>query len=432
MKKPRPEVYWYSLKKPKITALDRDLVADIVIVGGGIAGLMCAQRIRRENKNLSVVVLEATICGGGASGKSSGFITPDSELELSDLVREYGDEKAKQLWDFAKKGVASIRETIERRNLQCDYIVQDSLFVANNEKGYKEVVDEFNTQKKLGYNASLFDSKNINSILGSRHYEGGVRTNETFGMISYLFCQELKESLQRDSIGGTMNIYEETPVVEVTPVGVRTEKYIIQAEKIVVCTDHFLPKFNLVKDEVYHAQTFLALSAPLPQEVITKMFPDKPLMVWDTDLIYQYYRIVEGNRLLLGGSNILYTYARKPSGQSTLVLRKMYAYLAKKFPSVKVEFEYMWSGLIGVSKDFLPIAGRDPHHKNMFFVGAGAGLPWAAGLGEYIADKILSGRDEFDEAFSPLRKFPIGHAAQVILSKPLSFAISHGIKKYFK
>ncbi|MES2437214.1 MAG: FAD-binding oxidoreductase [Patescibacteria group bacterium] len=428
MKKPAKEVYWYTLKKPKPVHLDRDLVVDIVVVGGGMAGLMCAQRIRRDNKNLKVVVVEAGICGAGASGKSSGFITPDSELELSDLVKEYGEEKAKKLWDFVKKGVTSIKETIQRRNLPCDFSVQDSLYVANDQKGYKKVEAEFRAQKKAGYNAFLFDEKRIKSILGTDTYMGGVRTKDTFGMISYLYCQELKESLQRDS----MAIYEETPVTEITPVGIRTEKFIIQADKVVVCTDRFLPDFNIAKDEVYHAQTFLAISEPLPHASVNALFPNAPVMVWDTDLIYQYYRLVEGNRLLLGSSSIVHTYNKNESSYTDGILRKMYRYLKEKFPHVPVHFEYMWGGLIGVSKDFLPIAGRDPVNKNMFFIGACAGLPWAASLGEYIADKILEGRDEFDEVFSPSRKFPLGKNAQVILRKPLTFALSHGIKKYFK
>ncbi len=128
---------------------------------------------------------------------------------------------------------------------------------------------------------------------------------------------------------------------------------------------------------------------------------------------------------------MLHTYRTTDSKYTDGILRKMYRYLNEKFPDIHIQFEYIWGGLIGVSKDFLPIAGRDPVNKNMFFVGACAGLPWAASLGEYIADKILEGRDEFDTIFSPARKFPLGKNVQVILRKPLSFAISHGIKKYF-
>jgi gamma-glutamylputrescine oxidase len=423
---PRSDVYWYSLKSPKITKLDGDLVLDIAIIGGGMAGLMCAQKLKQHNKNLRIAVIESSVCGGAASGKSSGFITPDSELGLSDLVREYGDEEGKRLWEFVKGGIESIRSTIERRNISCDYAVQDSLYVANKFEDYKKVAKEWAIQRKLGYDAWLYRRDTLQKVIGSRQYEGAVRTKGTFGIVSFLYCQELKESLIRDSI----SVYENTPVLELAAPYIRTENATIQAEKIIICTDRFLPKFHIAESEVYHAQTFLGVTSPLPRNTIAKIFPGSPMMVWDTDLFYQYYRIAQGNRLLIGTSNVLFTYARQRKQVPRLIIKKMYKYLEKHFPDIPFKLEYVWSGLIGVSKDFLPVAGTDPVMKNVYFAGAAAGLPWAAALGEYIADKIIAGRTDFDEAFSIHRKFPISRGAQVVLSKPLSFALSHGIKKY--
>ncbi|MBX4197942.1 FAD-binding oxidoreductase [Candidatus Parcubacteria bacterium] len=423
---PYPEVYWYTLKSPKVMKLDEDLVFDVVIIGGGMAGLMCAQRIKRYNKNVRVAIIESSVCGGGASGKSSGFITPDSELELTDLVEAHGEVEGKRIWEFAKSGVESIRKTIEQRSLNCDYSVQDSLYIANTFEDYKDIAKEWAIQKKLGYDAWLYRRETLGRVIGSADYQGAVRSKGTFGIISFLYCQELKESLIRDGIP----IYEHTPVLELSAPYIRTNDYTIEAEKIIICTDRFLPKFHMAKDEVYHAQTFLAVSAPLPRETIQRIFPGGPMMVWDSDLIYQYYRMVEGNRLLIGASSLIYTYARQKKTLSKKIVKKMYSYLEKKFPDIPLKLDYFWPGLIGVSKDFLPIIGMDPVMKNVYFTGAGAGLPWAAALGEYTADKIFNGRSDFDKVFSYKRKFPIGHSAQVVLSKPLSFALSHGIKKY--
>ncbi len=424
---PRDEVYWYTLKKPKAMPLDQDLEFDIVIIGGGMAGLMCAQHLKDQNKNLKVCVIESSYCGAGASGKSSGFITPDSELELSDLVSNYGEKEGKRIWEFVKGGVKVIRDTIERRSLACDYSEQDSLFIANNKKGFKKVSHEHEAQQKLGYSSWLYDNSKIEKVIGTPNYEGAVRYKDTYGIIAYLYCQELKESLQRDG----MLIYEETKVKEINAPYIKTENHTIKAEKIVICTDRFLPEFNHGVKEIFHAQTFLAVTKPLAPDVIRRMFPDGPMMVWDTDLIYQYYRIVEGNRLLIGAASLLYTYAFTEKRRPALVQRKMEKYLAKKFPYLRYEFDYMWPGFIGVSKDFLPIVGKDPVMKNVYFTGAGAGLPWAAALGEYIAEKIIHGRDDFDELFAVDRKYPISKGMQVVLSTPVSFAISHGIKKYF-
>ena len=97
---PKDEVYWTSLRpsaSPTRTLL-ADLHVSVVIIGGGIAGLMCAQRLLE--KHVDCIVLERSFCGSGATGKSSGFITPDSELELATLLKTKGPTEARRLWDF--------------------------------------------------------------------------------------------------------------------------------------------------------------------------------------------------------------------------------------------------------------------------------------------------------------------------------------------
>jgi len=96
---PFPRVYWYG-QRPRPTRalppLTNDTKTEVVVVGGGVAGLACAQALNEQGRK--VVLLEKESCGSGASGRSSGFITPDSEMELSDLVRNRGAERAKRLW----------------------------------------------------------------------------------------------------------------------------------------------------------------------------------------------------------------------------------------------------------------------------------------------------------------------------------------------
>ena len=90
---PKDEVYWYAAKKPEIEKLKRNLTTDVAVVGGGMTGLSAAQSF--ADKGFKVVLLEKDFCGAGASGKSSGFITPDSEFGLSEFIARFGKEDAK-------------------------------------------------------------------------------------------------------------------------------------------------------------------------------------------------------------------------------------------------------------------------------------------------------------------------------------------------
>src|SRR5690349_948116 len=76
----RDAVFWFDREEKPLPALSGTVSADAVVVGGGMMGLMCARTL--VDRGRRVCVVEAETCGGGASGRSSGFITPDSELEL--------------------------------------------------------------------------------------------------------------------------------------------------------------------------------------------------------------------------------------------------------------------------------------------------------------------------------------------------------------
>src|ERR671926_515320 len=54
--------------------LDGDERADVCIVGGGYTGLWTAIRLKEREPALDVALVEADVCGGGASGRNGGFI----------------------------------------------------------------------------------------------------------------------------------------------------------------------------------------------------------------------------------------------------------------------------------------------------------------------------------------------------------------------
>jgi gamma-glutamylputrescine oxidase len=422
----RPEVYWQAqqpVPPPDLVPLERGPVP-AVILGGGMAGLMCAERLLAHG--VAATLLEASFCGGGASGKSSGFVTPDSELGLADLRRLAGPEAARRLWDFARSGVEAIDAALRTYRLDCDRQAQDSLFVADSPKGVRVVESEHTAHRDLGFESTLYDAEALPAVLGSTAYGAGIRTTGTFGLSPHAYCRGLAKALSARGV----RIHEGTPSRRIEGHDVHTERGRITADAIFVCTDRFLPDLAIIPKDVYHAQTCLAATAPLSASDRRRIFPQVPLMVWDSDLIYQYYRMTGDGRLLLGGASLLSTYASRERRGFSRVLDKMRAYFAGRFPDVRLEFDFVWPGLIGVSKDFIPLAGVDPSNPAVRFVAGAAGLPWAAALGRYLADAVLGGRDDFDVLFSPGRRFPLGHAVQAILRKPLTFALSHAVAKY--
>src|SRR5687768_3968711 len=135
----RESVYWIEAAPPseKREPLARRISVDVAIVGGGMAGLSAAQWIAENAPKTSVAVLESEFCGAGATGRSSGFITPDSELQVDALIRRFGEADAQRLWLGAADACNQVRRTIEDLHIDCDLVEADSLFIASKSDGWK-------------------------------------------------------------------------------------------------------------------------------------------------------------------------------------------------------------------------------------------------------------------------------------------------------
>jgi len=417
---PQDQNFWY-LQRPDTLSLNADKETEIVVLGGGMAGLTAAHAFAKKGKK--VILLEANYCGAGASGKSSGFIEPNGEISLSEFVNRYGAEGAKTIWESIQKhGVDHIRNNIKHYQLDCDYTEQDSLEVASSEKDVADILKEAENLARFGYETSFIKKEDIPLVLGSNNYYGGVTYQNSFGISAYKYCQAMKNVLIKEGV----EIYEETPALTLQEHLVTTLHATVKANHIIVCTDRFTPTLDKLTKEIYHVQNFLLISELLTPDVIQKIFPQKRLMVWDTELIYNFYRTT-GDRLLVGGGSILNVYNKSESYHSKYMYRKLTNYIRNIFPDLEIQFEQMWPGLIGVSKDIAPLAGPDKDTKSIYYIGAAAGLPLAAMLGNYCADYILDGADTLKDYFSPYRKFPVSGALQTVLGTKLTFAISNWV-----
>lgn len=414
------QVFWY-LKRPDVPILRADMHADVAIVGGGMAGLTAAQAFLAKGKK--VVLLEAYYCGAGASGKSSGFITPNGELGITDFTRLYGKEAACAIWKRITSGMQHINNNIKQYVLDCDYMPQDSLYVASKQRDVKRLMAEHNALQQFGYASRYITKNELRAVLGSDTYYGGVTYADTFGINAYAYCQAMKDILVQQ---GAL-IYEETPVLAVGNNHINTLHARVTADHIVVCADRFIPTLKKLMQQIYHVQTFLLMSQPLTDEQMQIIFPGSNYMVWDTELVYNYYRL-SGKRLLLGGGSVLNTYNANETHNSAYMYKKLTHYLKRQFPQLTIQFEHIWPGLIGVSKDIAPILGADKDDASLFYIGAAAGLPVAASLALYAADHIVDGADDLKDYFCPYRAFPIGGMVQSVLGNKLSFALSNVIK----
>ncbi len=416
---PQDFVFW-SMKDSLQPPLRKTLTVDVVVVGGGMAGLSAAQAFTEQGA--SVALVEKNYCGAGATGKSSAFIIPNPEFTLADLIRLYGPKDADTLWKLVARGIEHIRSTIETYSLSCDYIQQDAFLVALSQHAVNTILKPNQAAyDKLSYKSTLYTPSELSEYIRSPLYYGGIHYPNTFSINGYLYCQELKKALIKKGV----LIFEETPAIELTSDGIKTPEGQIKAQHTIVCVDRFITNLGKLKHDVYHIQTFLTLSEPLSDKQVYALFPKGPCMVWDTNTIYYYYRLAAGNRLLVGGADLLASYAHQEKHNNYRQGARLSSYIKRAFPQLSVDFSYLWPGLLGISKDVMPIAYKDETMPNVYYISAATGVAWAAALGTYSAQRILNSDADIDRLFSAARFSMLSRVASKLLGDPLTFAINN-------
>ena len=427
--------WWYTtllaLPYPFQAPLNGDIEADVLVVGAGAAGLAAALRLS-ETPGKRVVLIDRNMCGGSSTGRSAGFLTPDSELELSQLVRRYGPEGAKDTWECAVRGIERMVSVVNEHKLDCDLQVQDSLFVGNDAGGWKDAQEEVEARKLLGYPQAIIPKAEVPKVLGADAYTGAIRYPGTYGINPLRYAQSVKKVLLERGV----QIFEATEAVSLEGHTVKTHRGSIKAEQIIFCIDKPSGQLCEYEPEVYHAQTFLSISEPLEDAEVRQLFPDQPLQCWDSDLVYTYWRLTGDQRLLLGGGSMLTTFSGNYRAKPDVMQRVIDRFKAK-FPYLAdVSFIQYWPGLIDCTRDLMPTVVREPERPWIHWVLGCVGLPWATFCGDFAARHAFETECQDDhkyyQYFAENRGFLVPTWLEPLMGKQLVFSLNNGWSKYFQ
>ena len=426
--------WWYTTllgtTDPIQPPLAADVKANVVVVGAGMAGLSAALRLSESGHD--IVLIDRNICGGSTTGKSAGFLTPDSELDLSEILRRFGVEGARHLWDVPMQGIGLITSTIRTHGIECDLQSQDSLFLANDRASAAGVREEVAARQQLGFPVIGYTAAQVATVIGSDRYYGGVRYSGTYGIDALRYCQGVKRVL----LDRGVRIFESTEAHTIDGHTVRTHGGSVTADQIVVCADALLPSFCRYAGAISPVETFLTISAPLTDRDVKALFPGDALQCWDSDFDYSYWRLTGDQRLLLGGDSLFSTYVRS-AVTSPRVAGRVVRKFRKKFPALAgVEFLQYWPGLIDTTLDLFPTIIRDPQTPWVQFVLGCVGLPWAAFCGDFAGRHALDTDEQTDhiffQYFRPDRRFLMPLWTERLLGKPIVFALNNAWAKYYQ
>ena len=142
--------YWETtVNMKKYPPLKGDISTDVLIIGGGPAGILCGYKLKRAG--VSCVIAEADrICRGVTSG-TTAKITAQHGLIYNRLINEFSTEKARMYLEANLNALDSYRELCE--GIDCGFETADSFVYTIDEP--RKIEKEIIALDKTGFKADF-------------------------------------------------------------------------------------------------------------------------------------------------------------------------------------------------------------------------------------------------------------------------------------
>ncbi|WP_026261684.1 NAD(P)/FAD-dependent oxidoreductase [Kiloniella laminariae] len=331
-------------------SLTETLSADVCIIGGGLAGLSCAQEL--INRGKSVVVLESRRVAWGASGRNGGFVTAGFAGGEELAEQRLGMTGAKQLFDLSREGVDIVRNNIQTLNLKETSPSPGKISVIryHDPDSLQRYCDKM--ARDYGHELTYLSKADLPDYMNTDRYHQGYLDNQGFHFHPLNYCLGLARVIEQR--GG--KIFEDCEVLSMdqdSPVkSVTTARGKVNAQDIVLCGGGYSGKvFDKVRRSLLPITTYVVVTekiGPLLQECIKT-----GAAILDDRMASDYYRIVDEDRLLWGGR--VTTRTSEPKDLAALLRQDM----LDVYPALAgVKIETAWSGLMAYARHKMPYIGE--------------------------------------------------------------------------
>jgi glycine/D-amino acid oxidase-like deaminating enzyme len=361
-------------------ALDRDIVADVAIVGGGFSGLSAA--LHAAERGLSVVVLEAEIIAWGATGRNAGFVVPNfAKMDPDDITTLLGPEHGERLIEFACGSGDLVFDLIRRHHILCDAVQSGWIQPAHSAAAFEKVKSRAGQWAKRGRPAVVLDRVEVARATGAAGYFGGW-ADRSGGVLNPV---EYARGLADAAEAAGAKIFEHSPVAAISRDGegyrLTTTKGSVQARKVFIATNAYGQSLNRELAKTYFPlRVFQIATEPLSLDIRTRLLPGNQC-VSDTRRNLFTFRFDAANRLISGGMHIFGV------GAAERVPRGIHKRLAEHLGLPDIPpIAYAWSGMAAVEPDFLPHLVDLGPGMIAGFACNGRGIALTTAMGRVIAD----------------------------------------------
>lgn len=417
--------YWVdTTNQHPLKPLKENLETDVVIVGGGIAGLSVAYCLSQSGKK--IVLVEDGFIGSGETGRTTAHFVTALDDRYYNLERIFGEEKTKLIVESHKVAIDFVEQTIKKENIDCEFErVNGYLFLHPSDK--KESL-------RLELNAALnagVQMMDVDDVPGLLQNEKALcfLNQAQFHPLKYLngLCKAIEEK------GG--KIFTGTHASKIDHEGITTaDRFTIKAKHIVVATNSPVNNLFTMFSKQYAYRTYV-IGALVKKNLLPKA------LWWDTGNFdndskfppYHYIRVQALNDqydlLISGGEDHPTADTSKTNIKEEDRYRLLEDWTRKHFPIEAIY--YRWSGQVLEPMDGIAFIGRNPlDHDNIYIItgDSGNGMTHCSFAGLLISDLINGKKNKWEKLYSPMR-FTLSESGSVL--KLMKDDLVNVLKKWF-
>ncbi|MES2214329.1 MAG: FAD-binding oxidoreductase [Patescibacteria group bacterium] len=373
----------------RYSKLKEDKTADVVIVGGGLAGMWSAYLLSKAGKK--VVLIEKDRVGRGETLYTTAFITQMIDTDLVDLIDIFGKKDARLSWQAGIDAIDLIESVIREESIECDFKREPIFSYAATAEEFESLEKENKSAKELGFNTEL--KKDID--LGFEH-EGVWEVDNQAKYHPMKFFKGLVEA----AIKHGAVIHERTEADRILGKGpvriVTKDGQKITAQDVIVATYKPFnnPSTTHFKKGMYVSYVY---------ELRIKPGSVKRGMYEDLENPYHYVRVDELNhkydRMIVGGEDHREEIKLPPKKNFTALDE----YIKETFPTLEYVIATKWSGKILEPSDGLPLIGEAEPHMFVATAFSGNGMTYSAISGRILTDLILGKKNPYADLYDPKR-----------------------------
>ena len=341
---------------------------DVLIIGGGMAGLLCAHQL--QNAGISCAVAEAATIAGGVTRGTTAKITSQHGLIYHQLLKRFGVETAALYWKANEQALSAFRALCA--GIDCDFSEQDSFLYSTDNREKLEA--ELEALDRIGARADFAEHLPL--------------PFPTVGAVRFPRQAQFHPLKFLSGVVSDLTVYENTPVRGLKKGVAVTDHGVIRADAVIDAT-HF-PFLNK------HGSYFLKLYQQRSYVLSLKKAPVPDGMYLDERENGLSFR-GSGGELLLGGGG-------HRTGHAGGGWTELERFASAHYPGA--EITHRWAAQDCMSLDGVPYIGRYSAGTPNLYVATGFnkwGMTSSMVAAQLLTDLIQGRGSPYAKVFSPSR-----------------------------